>query len=191
MEGETAMPIRYSSGLGSLRMVLGYAVCLLALPLAAHAQSRPTVRSQSAAKANRKGNLVMQIQFVRAGGFAGPATRVAGTLTLEDAAAHVASEGSGYHRDLPASEADPLRTAARLAKLETTQGAPASSPFVPDAYEYRIAITAEDGKTYTFTVHGEGASPQANRLAPNAAQLAHWIQQETQSIWQYRLRTRP
>ena len=133
----------------------------------------------------------MQIQFVRAGGFAGPATRVAGTLTFEDSTARVTSDGTGYHRDLPASEAEPLRTAARAAALDKEQGAPGGSPPVPDAFEYRITITPEDEKPYTLTVHGESASPEASRLPPKTAYLVRWIQQEAQAIWQYRLQNRP
>src|SRR5205823_919554 len=133
-----------SISIGSLRRALGYAVCLLVLPLAACAQSKPEARPRDATGPKKRGKVVMQIQFVRAGGFAGPATRVAGTLTFEDSTARVTSDGTGYHRDLPASEAEPLRTAARAAALDKEQGAPGGSPPVPDAFEYRITITPED-----------------------------------------------
>ena len=88
----------------------------------------------------------MQITFSRSGGFAGPATAIDGTVTVQGDTAHVTA-ASGYRRDLTPDEIQSLRSAA-------AQPAPAraASPGpMRDAYQYDIRITRDDGSTQSMT----------------------------------------
>src|SRR5258708_5770962 len=51
-------------------------------------------------------SVIMQVQFIRSGGFAGAATNVSGTIEFTDKGAHVRSEAAAYQRDIPATEAE-------------------------------------------------------------------------------------
>jgi len=118
---------------------------------------------------------VVQIKFMRSGGFAGMATSVEGTVTIRDQSGDVTASGN-YHRALKAPELELLREAADSKRLQ----AAASQETVPDAYQYDITATLDDGKTQTVTLHGEPTSGHANAL------LA-WVAEECQRIWDHRI----
>ncbi len=170
------MLANHSKGIRAWHVFLSCSALLLVSPPPTDSQNSAT-RPRSPAASRKKGKSTMQVELVRTGGFAAPATRVAGTLIFDDAIAHVTSEGTGYHRDLPAPEADSLRAAVRQDPLDQVRSAPPGAAATPDSYQYRVTIT-ENGKTRVITLPAEGA-------------FIRWIQQETESIWQYRLQHRP
>jgi len=122
----------------------------------------------------------MQIKFVRSGGFAGAATEVEGTVTIEPDGGKVAAGTAGYQRELPAEEAEHLRTAA--ARPQQQAGAAAPSP-VRDGFQYDITIQTDEGETHNVTV-SEGAMPGG------ADKLVKWVQQEARKILAERARGR-
>ena len=127
---------------------------------------------------SKKASPVMQIRFVRSGGFAGAATRVAGTVQFDAHNAHVRGEATDddYHRDLAPQEADELRTSADPGSLAGAKPAPGP---IRDPYQYDITVVTEDGKSSSWTLR-EGDS----------SRLASWIHQEAQRIWIHRASTR-
>lgn len=127
----------------------------------------------------------MQIKFVRSGGFAGAATSVAGTVQFDEHGAHVNGEATGYHRELAPQEAEQLRTAADPSALANATAAISPPGAVRDGYQYDITVVTKDGKSHTLTL-GEGGSEQLRKMAPGAAHLGSWIQEEAQEIWSHR-----
>jgi hypothetical protein len=122
-----------------------------------------------------KGSL-MEIDFVRSGGLAGMLTQVEGKVVFNGSSAQVNSPSSGYTRKLDPQEIATLQSAAESAARQQTTGGPGA---LRDAYQYEIHITANDGKTYHVTEHGESAG------TPTSA-LAEWVRQECERIWEYR-----
>jgi hypothetical protein len=131
----------------------------------------------------------MQIKFVRSGGFAGAATNVAGTVQFDEKGAHVNGEASDYHREIPSQEAEQLRAAAEPAALSGAQAAASKTNPVPDTYQFDITVVTKDGKSHNVTL-GESALDQLQQIAPGAAHLGSWIQEEAQKIWNHRVSTR-
>ncbi|MBZ5727775.1 MAG: histidine phosphatase family protein [Acidobacteriia bacterium] len=135
-------------------------------------------------------NPVMQIKFVRSGGFAGAATNVEGAVTFDETGAQVTSEASQYRRALAAEEAGPLRTAADPAALAGAKGAlSAPAGAMRDGYQYDITVVAKDGKSHAFTLH-DGPSDELKNAAPGIANLAGWVQEEARKIWTHRIKQR-
>jgi hypothetical protein len=130
----------------------------------------------------KEGDRAMQIRFTRSGGFAGAATRVSGTVEWTDSGVHVTSDGTEYHRDLAASEAQLLEAAADPSALTRAGGA--SSPASParDAFQYDITVVTRDAKAHPFTF--------TSSTAPDAASLLAWVEQEAQKIWTFRVNAR-
>jgi hypothetical protein len=124
-----------------------------------------------------KGTKVVQIKFVRSGGMAGRATRVAGAVTFNADGAIVTSDDGKYHRNLPSPEAEQLRSAAAAA-VEVGKTANEPSP-VRDAFSYLVTIVTEHGKTHQITLD--------NSAGPKASGLSDWVQLETQKIWEHRI----
>jgi hypothetical protein len=125
-----------------------------------------------------------QIHFVRSGGFAGMATRVAGTLNFGDVAAEVRSEDGRYSRTLGETEAASLRNLdpTALSKLKDTR-----KTRVPDGYQYDITVETGEGKSHTFTIGGESA-PELEKIAPGLGALADLIRKEANNIWAKKVR---
>src|SRR3954466_815501 len=69
-----------------------------------------SVRTQDKQK---KGNPIVQIHFVRSGGFAGQATNVEGNVVFNRNQAQVVSDASKYKRELAPDEAQHLLGSAR------------------------------------------------------------------------------
>lgn len=131
---------------------------------------------------------VMQIQFVRSGGFAGAATNVTGTVNFDESGAQVISEGTKYARELPPQEAEQLRTSADPAHLaEALNGPAAESSPVRDGYQYQISLATKDGKTHKLEVNADGS---VKKISPELQALLAWVQQEAQKIWAHRITNR-
>lgn len=125
-----------------------------------------------------------QIHFVRSGGFAGMATRVAGTLKLGNGAAEVRSDDGRYSRTLGETELAALRNVdpAALFKLKDTR-----KTRVADGYQYDITVETGDGKSHNFTIGGEPA-PELEKIVPGLGALADLIRKEANSIWAKKIR---
>jgi hypothetical protein len=113
----------------------------------------------------------MEISFIRSGGFAGSATNVAGVAHLDANGAHVSASGTDYQRDLPATEAKQLKDATS-AVLRRGKETAAPNP-TRDGFQYDISVKTEDGTI--------------DKLTDIPPFLSEWVQQETKSIWEYRL----
>ena len=145
----------------------------------------PKAHAPAMLKKKRTAKL-MEIRFVRSGGFAGPATSVRGVVKFTDQGAKVTSEPGNYERDLQPAETGQLRTAANPANLAKAESALQSGANqMPDAYQYDITLVTDDGKTQNFTV-ADGAAQQLQGVAPETAKLVNWVQQEVQAIWAHR-----
>ena len=119
----------------------------------------------------------MQIKFVRSGGMAGRATRVAGAVTFNADGAIVTSDDGKYHRNLPPAEAEQLRSAAGAA-VEAGKTVNKPSP-VRDAFSHLVTVVTEDGKTHEMTLD--------NSASPKTSRISEWVQLETQKIWEHRI----
>lgn len=130
---------------------------------------------------------LMEIKFVRSGGFAGPATSVRGVVQFTDQGAKVTSEPGNYARELQPEETGQLRAGANPASLSKAQSALQSGASqMPDGYQYDITLVTDDGKSQNFTV-GDGAAQRLEGVAPDTAKLVNWVQQEIQTIWAHRI----
>lgn len=138
----------------------------------------PKAAGQAAPLANLK-EPVMDMHFMRSGGFAGMATQVAGEVVFQNSGAVVTSEPSGYRRELTSSEAQKLRSWADSASAHPVKIQPTE---LRDAYQYDVTVTC-NGKTIQLTTHGEQDNPELN-------ELMNWIRHECESIWQYRIQQR-
>lgn len=126
---------------------------------------------------------VMEISFVRSGGFAGRATNVSGVVHFDPSGrSYVSAEGTDYHRDLTADEAKQLQslTIAKLAE----HGVPPPGDQMRDAFQYDVSAKTEDGKTHSLPLGIENQSGPHEGLASS---LSEWVQRETQRIWDHRL----
>jgi phosphohistidine phosphatase SixA len=113
---------------------------------------------------------VMEIDFLRSGGFAGAATQVDGKVVLSNGGGEVTS-GSGYRRQLSGGEASILSSGAAAAQQSPPNGPGA----VRDGYQYDIHIRSGDAQSRSVTLYGEAS-----------AKIAGWIAEECQRIWDYR-----
>jgi phosphohistidine phosphatase SixA len=129
---------------------------------------------------------VVQITFVRSGGFAFPARKsVQGTIDLHDDHAEVSSD-TAYHRVLSPDEAEQLRAGADPAELSKAAGQIAArTRGAADLDHYQIAVTTKDGKTHDISLNTSGASNELQDLPPAAAKFLRWVQQEAQKIQEH------
>jgi hypothetical protein len=132
----------------------------------------------------------MQIEFVRSGGFAGPATNVTGKVEFDGKSASVTSAGTAYRRELSSQEADLLSGSAEPSVLGKAKSALAAQSAAPDAFQFEITIVSKDGKRHAITVGAEGGSEKLKTAAPELAPLVSWVGQEVDRIWSYRLSQR-
>lgn len=123
---------------------------------------------------------IMQIKFVRSGGFAGAATRVEGIVNFDDKGAHVVSDAN-YRHELAPDEAEQLRVAADLSQAPRAAASEALGP-ERDAYQYDVSVVTSDGKTHKITL----SSGSGNSGASAPAALVTWIQDESKKIWAHR-----
>jgi hypothetical protein len=140
----------------------------------------------------KEGNQAMQIKFTRSGGFAGAATNVAGAVEWTGNGVHVTAEGTAYHRDLPAAEAQQLEAAADPSALSRAQRASPEASTARDAFQYNITVITRDGKAHAFIFTGLQSRDQRERLpgVGSPASLPEWVEQETQRIWAFRVNAR-
>jgi len=129
---------------------------------------------------------IVQIKFVRSGGFAGAATRVEGTVDLKSDHPAFISQGAGYQRSLSPPEVEELRCAADPSAKCSSQAASFNPAPVPDGLQYDVTITTSDGKARKITIRPDSHSDFAG-IAP---ELAGWIQEEAKKIWEHRLSKR-
>jgi hypothetical protein len=136
----------------------------------------------------KKRNSIMEIRFVRSGGFAGRATRVEGVVLFDDNGGQVSSASSGYRRELPPSEAEELRSLA--SSIEGGRDPKTSSQTMPDSYQYELTIVTKDGKSHKY-VFGESTTSPSSQESFIPSALTAWIRAESQEIWEYRIKKRP
>lgn len=154
---------------------------LLHLHYGSSAASRPSSGMQN------QRSPVVQITFVRSGGYAFPARKpVTGTIDLHDGQAEVSSDAA-YHRVLAPDEAEQLRAGADPAELSKAAGQIASrTRGAADLDHYQITVTTKDGKTQDFSLNTSGASNELQDVSPAVAKLLRWMQQEAQKIQEHR-----
>jgi phosphohistidine phosphatase SixA len=130
---------------------------------------------------------VVQITFVRSGGFAFPARRsVQGTIDLQDDHAEVSSEAA-YHRVLAPDEAQQLRAGADPGELSKAAGQIAArTRGAADLDHYQITVKTKDGKTQDVSLNTSGASNELQGVSPAVAKLLRWLQEEAQRIQEHR-----
>jgi hypothetical protein len=139
------------------------------------ADVEPLVRTLRKRKSRKES--IMEINFMRSGGFAGMLTQIEGKVVFDDNSAQVTSNPSGYMRKLNQQETAALRSAAEaVAKQQTSANDPGP---MRDAYQYDIRVTTNDKKTYEITEHGESANPSVHSLTD-------WVRKECDKIWEYR-----
>ncbi len=133
---------------------------------------------------------VVQITFVRSGGFAFPARKsVKGTVDLHDDRAEVSSE-TAYHRVLAPDEAEQLRAGVDPTELSKAAAQIAArTRGSADLDHYQIAVTTNDGKTHDISLNTSCASNELQDVSPAVANLLRWVQREAQSIQEHRNRT--
>jgi hypothetical protein len=127
---------------------------------------------------------VMQIDFVRSGGFGFPLRRaIKGTIKLKSDGAEVSSDAT-YHRTLSPDEAEQLRAGADPIELDkaATQIARNQRAGTADLDHYRITITTKDGKSHDVDLNTSLASNELRGVSPAVAKLLRWIQDEAQKI---------
>jgi hypothetical protein len=134
---------------------------------------------------SKREDQVVEISFVRSGGFAGPATRIQAKVNLDKPDGQVVSEPSKYNRQLTASESERLRHAARELSSGTPSFSTASPGAVRDGYQYDITINTKDGKTHTVSLQQNAPAP--NTVSPD---LVTWVQEEAERIWAHRIANR-
>jgi broad specificity phosphatase PhoE len=163
--------------------IAGAQPSLLHLHYGSSAASRPSADMLS------ERSPIVQITFVRSGGFAFPARNsVKGTIDLHDDQAEVSSEGA-YHRVLTPDEAQQLRAGADPAELSKAAGQIAArTRGAADLDQYQITVTTKDGKTHDISLNTSGASNELQDVSPAAAKLVRWVQQEAQRIQEHRNR---
>jgi hypothetical protein len=135
----------------------------------------------------RQRSPVVQITFVRSGGFAFPARKpVKGMIDLHDDRGEVSSE-AGYHRVLASDETEQLRDGADPAELSKAAGQIAArTRGAADLDHYQIAVTTKDGKVHDISLNTSGASNELQDVSPAVAKLLRWVQQEAQRIQEHR-----
>jgi broad specificity phosphatase PhoE len=121
---------------------------------------------------------IVEISFIKHGGFAGPMTRVQGTIHLKDSGGDVTGDSS-YHRQLPSAEADLLRAGAAPQSL---QQAGASDCGGCDMEQYDVTVKTADGKTHQVTLTPGAANPGARGASPATEKFLEWLQAEAQRI---------
>jgi hypothetical protein len=137
-----------------------------------------------AARRKRRSSIV-EISFVKSGGFAGPLTRVQGTVHLGDGAtghqqAQVTGDSS-YQRQLAPSETEMLRAGAQPESLSKAAAAMAEQAGGPaDLEQYTINVKTADGQQHQAIFHTSGANEQG--VPPATAKFLAWLQQEAQKI---------
>jgi phosphohistidine phosphatase SixA len=128
---------------------------------------------------------IMQISFVKSGGFAGAMTRVQGTVDLEDGHAEVNGDAA-YHRSLTPNEAEALRAGAEPSVLAQAASQIAATQAkrkgMGDLEQYDISVKTSDGKTHSVKLNTSGSSTELEGVSPAAAKFLQWLRRESQNI---------
>lgn len=114
----------------------------------------------------------MKMTFVRSGGFAGPMTRVEGSVDFNGEKATVTSASRGYRRELEAGEARDLRKAADPASWPAASKDSGPSR---DSFQYDVTVTTDDGSMRKTTFYDQPSTP-----------LTEWIKQESDRIFSHK-----
>src|SRR5689334_21534347 len=142
-------------------------------------------RSSDSTFPSRKVSM-QRMDFVRSGGFGGPAMRVAGTVTFDGQAGQVTSPGTDYKRALPPQEVEVLLTLADASSLDqATKKMPTSGP-VRDGYQYQVT-TAKDGITHSLIFPSDVSEDQVSQAYPAISPLLDWVKKECQTIFEYKI----
>jgi hypothetical protein len=133
-----------------------------------------------------RGTSVVQIRFVRSGGFGGNMPPVEGVVDLKSDTPSVTSAGNtsagNYARTLAPGEVERLRCAVDTsAKCAESGAAP-----VPDGYTYQVFVTQKDGKA----IGPLKFQPESKGQQGISPELTSWIQEEIRRIWDFRLKQR-
>ena len=126
--------------------------------------------------AGKKVSPVTLLKFSRTGGLAG--SKVAGTVTFSANHAYVDADGFPYRRELSSQERKQLLADAEAADFSA---APGKAATVPDAYQFEITVTTEDGRSRSLSF-GENSEDRLKQASPAASRLAAWVQQEIMAI---------
>jgi hypothetical protein len=136
-------------------------------------------------------NSIMQISFVKSGGFAGPMTRVQGTVNLKDNQPEVTGDAA-YQRRLAPDETAMLRAGAEPALLSQAVAGIASAQArgkgAADLEHYTVNVKTADGKSHEVTFNTSGNSTEMVGVPPATAKLFSWIQEEAQQILKNKLK---
>ena len=127
----------------------------------------------------------MQISFVRSGGFAGPATRVQGTINLNGGQAEVTGDAA-YRRTLSADETEAVREGADPSALTQAANLIAASQAksgVGDVDNYTISLKTSDSKTYNVSLNAPVNPSDLQGISPAVAKFLSWLQKEAQNIF--------
>jgi len=148
-------------------------------------QTPPTVDKPSVGMLNYR-SPVMQITFVRSGGFPGALRNVRGTINLKDDGSEVSSDAA-YHRILAPDETEQLRTGADPSELSLAAGQIAArTAKAADLDHYHITVKTKDGKSHDVDLNTSGASNELQGVSPAVVKLLRWVQEESQRILAHR-----
>ncbi len=115
----------------------------------------------------------MELDFVRSGGFAGPATQVEGKVSMAGTSGEVTS-ANGYSRKLSVDETTKLQAMATAA---VKQKAAANGPGdLRDGFQYDVTFTGADGTKQSVVTHGE----------TDVTGIFSWVRTECDKIWKFR-----
>jgi broad specificity phosphatase PhoE len=128
---------------------------------------------------------IVEISFIKSGGFAGPMTRVQGTVNLKEGKQEVNGDAS-YHRTLAATETDDIRAGADPSVLpqaaQQIAAIQAKGKATGDVEHYIIRVTASDGKTTEVSLNTTGSSTEMAGVPPAAAKFVQWVRDESRKI---------
>jgi hypothetical protein len=122
---------------------------------------------------------------------AAPGMTIAATVDLDERAGRVVSSDGAYVRDLSTEEAgrirgmvDPVRFVALKSDLRDDRRSRA------DQYQFDIGVTFADGRHKTVTLADGEDAHNLDALSPGLGGLLTWISQESERIWNQRIKNR-
>jgi hypothetical protein len=135
-------------------------------------------------RSRRERNSIMEISFIKSGGFAGAMTRVQGTIHLNDGPK--VTGDSAYNRTLAPNESEAIRAGAEPSLLSQAasqiSAKQAKGKGVGDLEHYAISVKTSDGKVHDVSLNTSGSSAEMEGVPPATAQFLRWLQQEAQKI---------
>lgn len=121
----------------------------------------------------------MKLHFVRSGGFIGPASRVEGSVDLDQEGGSVSSGPLSYRRALSEEETSNLKKIFQDVSSLKNSSLPKTTP---DAYQFDVTVQWNDGSHQSVTIQ-----PQTTSDSSSHSYLSQWLQDETQKMWQHKV----